>query len=562
MNSTIKKGMTFVRTIENLHRPNLASKQLRHILLSGVVLALTACAAVPEPFSIDETRERVNRDKAVIFGSSAPISGPIALDEALARAIKFNLDHRSEMLSQVVSQRQLNLTSYDLLPKLVTSAGFNSRNNDLASSSESIRTHAQSLEPSTSSERSLVSAQAALTWNILDFGVSYIRAQQSADRTLIADEQKRKVIHNILQDVRTTYWRAVAAERLIGRLDPLLKRTERALADAQALEIKSVRAPLEELQYQRALLNTLEQLRALRRELVGSKTQLAALMNLPPNAEYRVRLPENASQYIVPTLPVSPAEAEEMALYNRPELFQSSYESRISGAETNRILLEMLPGVSFSIGGNYDSNHYTVNSAWASYGVNVVWNLLTLFSTPARLELAEADELMKNVKRAALSMAILAQVEVAYLRYRHAVEEFSTARVQADVESRILRQLSIAGKLKQVDELSVIQAEAEDVFGALRRDTAYANLQNAYGAVMVSIGVDPLPTTLTSDTLPSLTQAVRNLLHSWDDGSALRKALTTIRNAEQHTLSPVTGDASKQHSTNTSTAPTEHPERS
>ena len=41
----------------------------------------------------------------------------------------------------------------------------------------------------------------------------------------------------------------------------------------------------------------------------------------------------------------------------------------------------------------------------------------------------------------------------------------------------------------------MIQAQAEDVFAALRRDTACANLQNAYGALMVSVGADPLPDT-------------------------------------------------------------------
>ncbi len=508
-------------------------RSLRAFLLSSAVFAVAACAVAPEPFTAEETKARVEKDKALIFGSSAPITAPIGLEEAMARAIKFNLDHRVEMLNQVVSQRQLDLSSYDLLPKLVTQAGLSSRSNDSASSSESILTHTQSLEPSISSERTDVSAQTALTWNILDFGVSYIRARQNADRTLIADEQRRKVIHNILQDVRTTYWRAVAAERLLGRIDPLLKRTEAAFKDAQALEKQSVRPPLEELQYQRALLDTLERLRALRRDLVGAKTQMAALMNLRPGTEFHVKVPANDGSFEIPTLAAAPAEMEEAALYRRPELIQASYESRISRAETHRILLEMLPGISFNVGGNYDSNRYMVNNAWASYGTSVAWNLLTVFSTPARLDLADADQQLKEVKRAALSMAVLAQVDVAALRYQQAVEEFKIAQTQAEVEHRIYQQLSVAGALRQVGDLPVIQAEAENVFATLRQDNAYANLQNAYGGVMVSMGADPLPATVADDSLKALTGALGSVLHSWEDGSALRQALAATRAASK-----------------------------
>jgi len=516
---------------------------IRAVLLSSAVIAVAACAVTPEPFTAEETRARVERDKALIFGDTAPITGPISLEEAMARAIKFNLDHRAELLNQVVSQKQLELSSYDLLPKLVTSAGLTSRNNDSASSSESILTHTQSLEPSVSSERTQVSSQTALTWNILDFGVSYIRAQQNADRTLIADEQRRKVIHNILQDVRSAYWRAVAAEHLLGRIDPLLKRTEQALSQAQALERQSVRAPLDELQYQRALLATLERLRALRRELVGAKTQLAALMNLRPGAAFQVKLPAGRTDFALPALTVATTELEEVALYRRPELIQASYDARISGAESRRILLEMLPGVSFNVGANYDSNRFAVNHAWASYGTTLAWNLLTLFSTPARLDLAEADQQLKEVKRAALSMAVLAQVEVAVLRYQQAVEEFATARTQTEVENRILKQLTTAGLLEQVGELAVIQAEAEAVFATLRRDIAYASLQNAYGAVMVSVGVDPLPGTVSDNTLPSLASAVGAALRSWEDGSALRRALAQTQAAAKPATMPPAGEA-------------------
>ena len=509
------------------------------LLLSCAVLALGGCALSPNPFTPEEKWAQIEHDKTLIFGASAPVAGPITLEEAMARAVKFNLDHQAEMLNQMVSQKQLDLSTYDMLPKLASTAGLSVRSNDASSSSESILTHSQSLEPSISTERKMWSAQTAATWNVLDFGVSYIRARQSADRALMADEQRRKVIHNIIQDVRTTYWRSVAAERLLGRIDPLLKRTETALGDALAIEQRSIRAPLGELQYQRNLLSTLERLRALRRELVGAKIQLAALMNLKPGTEFHVVVPDEGAKAKLPALSVSPDELVDAALYNRPELIQASYESRISGAETRRILLEMLPGVSITGGGNYDSNKFSTNHMWASYGLNIAWNLLTVISTPARLDLADADQKLKEIKHAALSMAVMAQVNVANLRLQQATEEYVTAQQQASVEQRIFQQMFNAGSLRQVGNLSVIQAEAEEVFAALRRDTAYANLQNAYGAVMVSVGADPLPDTVADDSLPALSGEIANTLHHWEDGSALTRALDAAKKAAKAAETPV-----------------------
>ncbi|WP_244442591.1 TolC family protein [Azospirillum lipoferum] len=74
------------------------------------------------------------------------------------------------------------------------------------------------------------------TWNVLDFGVSYLRARQSSNLVLVADERRRRVVQGILQDVRTAYWRAVAAERLLERIEPLERRVEGARRDARTLE--------------------------------------------------------------------------------------------------------------------------------------------------------------------------------------------------------------------------------------------------------------------------------------------------------------------------------------
>ena len=88
-------------------------------------MALCACAVSPDPFTAEEKRLRISEDKALMFGNVEPVTGPISLEEAMARAVKYNLDHRVELLNSVVSSNQLELAHYDMLPKLAATAGFN-----------------------------------------------------------------------------------------------------------------------------------------------------------------------------------------------------------------------------------------------------------------------------------------------------------------------------------------------------------------------------------------------------------------------------------------------------
>ena len=85
----------------------------------------------------------------------------------------------------------------------------------------------------------------------MDFGLSYIRAGQQADRYLIAKELERKAIQNITRDIIRSYWKAQASENLLKKLNPLLQRVEDALADSQYIEELLISAPMDSLLYQK-----------------------------------------------------------------------------------------------------------------------------------------------------------------------------------------------------------------------------------------------------------------------------------------------------------------------
>src|SRR5260221_1759364 len=132
-------------------------------------------------------------------------------------------------MEQAVAYDGLGVGNFDLLPKLTADAGYFTRDNTEASSSRSIATGAQSLVPSTALDKNRVAADLTLSWNILDFGVSYFAARQQADRALIAEEHRRKVVQNLLQDVRAAFWRVASAQALGGKVDAAIHDADQAL---------------------------------------------------------------------------------------------------------------------------------------------------------------------------------------------------------------------------------------------------------------------------------------------------------------------------------------------
>ena len=192
-------------------------------LLGATMLtaAVAGCTVKPQPLGQAELGAYA-ADKLRRVGSDQPLPGPrIDLYEAFARALKYNLDQRVEIMQTAVRARELSFATYSMLPNFVANSAYAGRDNYAASSSISVLTQRQSLEPSYSQDKNFVFGDLSLSWNILDFGLSYVRARQAADAVLIAEENRRRVVSRIIEDVRTAYWRALAAQRWSGEIDRL-----------------------------------------------------------------------------------------------------------------------------------------------------------------------------------------------------------------------------------------------------------------------------------------------------------------------------------------------------
>lgn len=458
------------------------------VLGSATAIVLAGCAVTPQPLTPSDRQIAATRNLQRVDAEQEPVTAPIDLYEAMARALRYNLDYRVQVMEQALRSRELDLAGYDMLPQLVASSGYAGRNNFSGASSLSLLTRRQSLEPSTSSERQIFTSDLTLSWDVLDFGLSYVRAQQRSDEVLIALENRRKVANRIIEDVRTSYWRAVSAERLLGQLRVLEGSVTDALSNSERIAERRVQAPLTALTYQRELIEIQAEIRRLQRELVIAKAQLAALMNLRPGTEFSLVLPDRGT----PPPPVNYAADDLMltALQNRPELREVSYRQRINVRELDAALLRALPSFRGVLGVNYDSNDFLFNNDWFQWGARASWNVLNLFRLPADRAAVRAQGDLLQQRELALTMAVITQVHVSRARYAHLTNELDTAARQMAVQSRILEQIRAGHRAGAMSRQTLLREEMNTLVAEVKYDIAYADVQNAYANLFSSLGID------------------------------------------------------------------------
>ena len=476
-------------------------------LLSALLIG--GCAVQPKAFNDSEITNINRQDFLLATQNVEALSGPVSLDEAIARALKYNLKHRTRLLEQSLAAGELEAGRFDMLPKLLADAGYSWRNNDPSRTSESNPTVA-----SVSSEKAHVDGDVALMWNVLDFGASYYNAKQNADRLLIANERRRKAMHTLIQNVRTSYWRALAAQLLTDRLKSTIADAEKALKSSRQISAERVKDPKESLRYQRTLLENLRLLESVERELASAKIELADYMGLTPGQSYSLAGVETMSPA---KSSMTIEEMEQSALLQNADLRESFYNVRIAADDTRKALLKLLPGISFEYSYNFDDDKYLVNDQWNAAGARVSYNLFNILSGPSRMDAAEKNEQLQAARRMALQMSVLTQVHLANHEYLDAKHQFERAESIYQVDKELADVISKQQSADLVSDLDRISANVTYILSTVRLYQAVAKVQEAESRVQATLGFEPVFESLDDLDLQALRQAVRSSLDRWSE---------------------------------------------
>ncbi|TAN60644.1 MAG: TolC family protein [Magnetospirillum sp.] len=484
-------------------------------LLASVSLAalLAACAVTPEPFTADELAVQSKTDRADMFKGGEPLAGPLTVSDAIARALRHNLDKRSKMMEEALALGQTEVDRWDLLPKLTANAGYTERSEPNATRSRDLYTQTTSTSnPSYSADRFSKTADLSMSWNVLDFGLTYYTAKSNADRALVATERRRKAVHNLISEVRFAYWRAAAYQTLNDQVNRAVAEAKDALVRAEQVEKENLKAPVEALRYQKSLLETLRQLTAIQQELSTARIELAALINVAPGSDIVLNVP---AEMKLPDWGIGLEQMEEKAFLQNPDLREQGYLTRISLDDTRKAIIRMLPGVTFTASRNYDYNSFLMDNHWYEAGAKLSWNLMNVISGRDALNYADANEETVKARRLALRMAVLAQVHVSERQFRNASSQY----LQSDKLWKVDQRLSDLADAKATNDasgmLERVAGHASAIASQLRRFQTYAQVEQAYAKMQATLGDDLLPDSVQAGDLKGLSALVAQRLDQW-----------------------------------------------
>src|SRR3954466_10011554 len=430
-------------------------RALLAVLFCGL---LAACALTPKPMDADARAKLASDTRREMFGGQEQVLGPLTLSEAVARAIKYQADHRQKQMEEAAAEAQLEVAKFDLLPKFTANAGYNWRNNESFGFAITPQ-GAISQTPSAAVERIYRTGSLGLAWYVLDFGVSYFRARQLADQKLIAEERRRKAVQTLMHDVRIAWWRAEAAERLLPAADRLLAEIDQAIDKTRHIEARKLLPPVQIATLRRALLDLSQQIAVRRQDLAQSKIELAALINVPPGEDLRIASPASEAREVL-DLTADVDRLESLALEQRPEMAEEGYRKRITADEARRAIAALMPGVNVEFGFNSDTNRFLLYNSWLSGGLSMAFNVVKLFSLPALNRSHEAQNRVDEARRQAMGIAVLAQTRLAAVSYALAAEEYLIWEQAARDDQLIVQYLGSGEKVGIDTELELIRARA------------------------------------------------------------------------------------------------------
>jgi multidrug efflux system outer membrane protein len=498
-------------------------------LILCLLYFLTACAVTPQPISVNERYEEAKTDIKQLFAQQQPFAGKLDFYEALARGLKYNLDYRIKLVNNALQAGQLKVAMFTMFPSVNASGSVYARNNQYASSG--ITSAGSPTDVLNSTPNTVRSARMGLSWNILDFGLGYVRAKQQGERIFIAEEESRKQLQHLSQDVLVAYWSAYSAQELMRdakEFQVLLTQAKNKLS--AAMMDKSI--PKENiLNYQSALLDGSRKIIQLQYKHDKAMIDLKHLLNLPPNAEFILQPPPLALRTAHDLRHLDFSKLDALTLVNRPELRGQDYQTRIAKLGIKTAILQALPGITLNEGWNYNSNKFLVNNVWVDRSMDVAWNLLNLASLPTTLETANTQVEYEKLKLMALTLTVLTETRYAYSHYESLRSEYDVAHKQTENANAIFTLNKNRRLASMASDQQVITAKLRTLTSKMDENLLLADLSTALGELYLSAGSDILPLDIGNKPLKEVVEIInRNFIlqNTWDFTSYVNQAYTKM----------------------------------
>jgi outer membrane protein TolC len=464
----------------------------RMLVTMALCVTLAGCAAISPPLQEPQIAGFTAFLANDLSALPEPLLGALTVDDAVRRAVHYNQTIRAKEMEAALAEAKVRAQAGAMLPSIVAESDYYRRDRPLMSHSNLSSTF------STSTDLRTISRDVAISWNILDFGLSFVRARQGLDKALQQHEEVNRVKARIAEETRAVFWRAVALERLELAYSGLDGEVTAALAESRAALRDPLIDPMASINYQRDILNSWRELNGVRTSLAGASDQLKQSIGLTTIEKLHL----NTSPTPQATLPTtSSADDIALAFRQRSEIRLHMYDMRITEDEVNVTILQLLPDFTFRKTFASDTNSYLLHANWMSWGTRVAGNLMDLARLPTDLDLIDTQQRVHRQNALATAATIAMQVHVARARMAVHKRAHGDAVHFGEVQQQLLRQVRTSVRLGRVARQALAREKIATLLAEIRAIVAFADLHAAFAAYATAMGnpVTPDHTVVAND---------------------------------------------------------------
>ncbi|MBR7105071.1 MAG: TolC family protein [Lentisphaeria bacterium] len=421
-----------------------------------------------------------------------PSDGKVmTLRECIGLAQKNNLELKVQQLEQQVAREQKTAEMLGMLPELNIKNTFTARNNDAASSSKKVAASGLTYGYSTSTDRNVNVFSTELALSTLDFGLAFFNTVQANDRELMKAQRVRRTSQNLTLDVIKSYFKVAAAQRAIKITRKLLDDCRGRYVLIEKLSKSRAITPFRAFDETRQFVDMEKRLTNYIRNYENSCVELRALMGMDPSGKITVdesclgREPKME----FPDLTL----LEQIALLERPELYEADMRKHINVVECRKELVKMLPSARVFVDFTNNNNSYLYHASWYSIGINAAYNLLKLPQHIANYMAYDSMADAEEAKAYSMGIGIMAQVRMSHFNLLSVKERYAIDSRVYNTYSKNLKwamaNRKVTGGLSrlELDHMRLETAEKE-----IERIVSLSNIYVAYFQMLNAIGVSKI----------------------------------------------------------------------
>ena len=462
-------------------------KILSAAIFAGVLVLWTAAGCKSNQDYRDERAEKVSLHFNQARWREMP-GEKLNLRQCIEIALKNNLQARISELELQVQKEFQTSEALGMLPQLNINNNFTARSNTPASSSEKIVANGATYGASYSEDKIINYLNIDLMFSMLDFGLAFFNTRQQADRAIMTKYRNERAAQNLIFDVVRAYFKVAAAQRAQQLTASLIEQCRSRYDQIYKLSQDRLISPSRAFDESSRFMAMEKRLTAYERSYESACVELRSLMGYYPSAVIEVDdslLDHTPEIEFLPDIELM----EQIAVLQRPELYETDVQKHINILECRKTLLLMFPNVKLYADWSNSNNSFLYNKSWWELGLRAAYNLLRLPQNIARYRAYSAQVDAEEYRSFAQAVAVMAEVRIAQGNLIAAQQRFGKNNQifndYSDQLNVVLRTRSASGSVAElaVDHirLSTTQAQVDRLVSLGDYYVSYYRLLNILG---------------------------------------------------------------------------------